>query len=47
MPGAGLPGEPYSTPQSIVPEKYRDPELSQLACEVKPHRSNQFDFNLP
>ena len=46
MPGAGQPGDPYPTPQSILPEKYRDPELSLLACEVKPHRSNQIDFNL-
>lgn len=45
-PGSGLPGEPYSIPQSLVPEKYRDPELSLLACEVKPHKSNQIDFNL-
>lgn len=46
VPGAGLPGDPYATPQSVVPEKYRDPELSLLACEVKPHKSNQIDFNL-
>ena len=31
---------------SILPEKYRDPELSLLACEIKPDRPNQLDFNL-
>src|SRR5262249_1725322 len=24
----------YAIPQSFVPEKYRDPELSHLACEI-------------
>jgi hypothetical protein len=36
----------FSFPQSIIPEKYRDPEQSMLACEVKSSRSNSIDFNL-
>lgn len=34
------------TPQSILPEKYRDPDQSQLGCEVKANRPNAIDFNL-
>jgi hypothetical protein len=33
-------------PVSLLPEKYRDPGLSLLRCEVKPDRVNQLDFNL-
>ena len=36
----------FTFPQSLLPEKYRDPELSLLACEVKPSRTNHIDFNL-
>lgn len=40
-------GAPYdSAPISRIPEKYRDPLLSQLQCEVKPNRDNHLDFNL-
>lgn len=35
-----------SAPQSMLPDKYRDPELSKLACEVKPKHPNTIDFNL-
>jgi hypothetical protein len=35
-----------STPISLIPEKYRDPQLSQLQCEVKANRDNHLDFNL-
>ena len=35
-----------SLPQSLVPEKYRDPGLSKLACEVLADRTNEIDFNL-
>ena len=31
---------------SALPEKYRDPGLSLLTCEIKPDRPNQLDFNL-
>jgi hypothetical protein len=34
------------TPQSFLPEKYRDPDQSQLGCEVKANRPNAIDFNL-
>ena len=35
-----------SAPRSLVPEKYRDPRLSDLACEVKAGRENSINFNL-
>lgn len=35
-----------STPRSLVPEKYRDPQLSDLTCEVKAGRENIINFNL-
>ena len=35
-----------STPISLIPEKYRDPQLSQLQCEVQANRDNHLDFNL-
>jgi hypothetical protein len=40
------PGQPYRIPLSLIPEKYRDPELSQLICEVKADKLNSFNFNL-
>ena len=33
-------------PISRIPEKYRDPALSKLECEVKANRDNHLDFNL-
>ena len=33
-------------PVSLLPDKYRDPGLSLLNCEVKPDRVNHLDFNL-
>jgi len=33
-------------PTSLIPDKYRDPQLSQLQCEVKTNRDNHLDFNL-
>jgi hypothetical protein len=42
--GYGPPG--FTAPQSVLPEKYRDPDSSQLACEVKASRTNNIDFNL-
>ncbi|MSQ95336.1 MAG: hypothetical protein EXR98_12365 [Gemmataceae bacterium] len=35
-----------SAPLSLIPDKYRDPQLSQLQCEVKTNRDNHLDFNL-
>jgi hypothetical protein len=34
------------TPRSLVPERYRDPQLSDLVCEVKPGQENGINFNL-
>jgi hypothetical protein len=33
-------------PRSLLPDKYRDPDLSGLVCEVKPGHDNQINFNL-
>lgn len=33
-------------PTSLIPDKYRDPQLSQLQCEVKTNKDNHLDFNL-
>ena len=41
-----VPGQPFRPAFSLIPEKYRDPELSMLACEVKANRTNTIDFNL-
>jgi hypothetical protein len=32
--------------RSILPDKYRDPRLSGLVCEIKGGQENQIDFNL-
>ncbi|MCS7044897.1 MAG: hypothetical protein NZO58_00935 [Gemmataceae bacterium] len=45
LPSSTPPGVP-AYPQSLLPEKYRDPTQSMLACEVKPSRTNYIDFNL-
>ena len=31
---------------SYIPEKYRDPQLSMLQCEVKANKDNHLDINL-
>jgi hypothetical protein len=38
--------ETFTDPYSLVPDKYRDPELSGLVREVKSPRPNRFDFDL-
>lgn len=43
---AFVPGQPFRPPVTLIPEKYRDPELSQLVCEVRAGRANTIDFNL-
>jgi hypothetical protein len=30
----------------VLPEKYRDPERSGLACEIKGDRENEINFDL-
>jgi hypothetical protein len=44
--GVQIPGQPISPPYSLLPDKYRDPNLSELACEIMPNRTNSIDFNL-
>jgi hypothetical protein len=39
-------GPPYSIPRSLVPEKYRSPDLSGLAYEVKAGQENVFHIDL-
>jgi hypothetical protein len=40
------PGQPYSYQPSLLPEKYRDPELSGLAFEVKAGLAQAVDLKL-
>lgn len=46
VPTASVPGQRFARPRPLLPEKYRDPELSGLSCEVKPGRDNTINFNL-
>jgi hypothetical protein len=43
---SGAPANYEFAPTSLIPDKYRDPQLSQLQCEVKTNRDNHLDFNL-
>jgi hypothetical protein len=45
-PGKPAPGQRYAVPQSLLPERYRDPELADLVREVKDGRENDIDFHL-
>lgn len=38
--------ERFKAPPSLLPEKYRDPVLSELSCEIKANRTNVLDFDL-
>ena len=40
------PPDPFPVSRSLLPDRYRDPELSGLAREVQPGRDNAFDFDL-
>jgi hypothetical protein len=42
----GRQSKPFVIPRSLLPEKYRDPELSGLTCEIKAERENRIDFHL-
>jgi hypothetical protein len=44
--GVQAPGQVFNPPYSLLPEKYRDPDLSELACEIKADRPNKIDFDL-
>ena len=46
MPEAPPPGQRYLLPRSLLPEKYRDPELAGLVREVKVGGENVIDFVL-
>lgn len=35
-----------TAPRSLLPDKYRDPELSGLECEVKAGKVNRVNFDL-
>jgi hypothetical protein len=39
---SGMPFNSYSS----LPDKYRDPQSSELACEIRADRTNSIDFNL-
>jgi len=45
---AGQPslGQRFAVPRSLLPDKYRDPELSGLVCEIQAGRQNSINFNL-
>jgi hypothetical protein len=45
-PPAMASGQSFTVPRSLLPDKYRDPELSGLKCEIKPGRANTVNFNL-
>jgi hypothetical protein len=45
-PAPAAQGPRYSVPRSLLPEKYRDPDLSGLACEVKSGAARVVDFKL-
>ncbi|MBM4068661.1 MAG: hypothetical protein FJ271_06915 [Planctomycetes bacterium] len=44
--GASIPGQAFRTPVSLLPEKYSDPELSGLECQVMDDKANSFGFEL-
>ncbi len=46
MPAGPASGQPYPIPRSLLPEKYRDPELAGLVREVKAGSDNVIDFAL-
>jgi hypothetical protein len=45
-PSTAAPGAPPSVPRSLLPDKYRDPELSGLVRQVKTGQENLLDFHL-
>jgi hypothetical protein len=40
------PPDRFQPPVPVLPERYRDPELSQLRCEIKANHTNTIDLNL-
>ena len=45
-PASNQPSQPMGFPQSVIPEKYRNPELSRIVCEVKANQTNTINFDL-
>lgn len=45
-PPAPRPGDAFAVPRALLPERYCDPELSGLTCEVKGQKENRIDLNL-
>jgi hypothetical protein len=43
---AGGPDGDRVTPRSLLPEKYSDPQLSGLSCQVRGGQENPIDFDL-
>jgi len=46
MPAQPDAGDRFAVPHSLLPEKYRDPELAELAREVTAGKENRIDFRL-
>lgn len=40
------PSGDVNMPRSLLPDKYRDPELSGLSCEIRSGQENCLDFDL-
>lgn len=45
-PSAAAPGQKYPMPRSLLPEKYSDPDLSDLSCDIRAGQDNGFNFHL-
>jgi hypothetical protein len=45
-PAGSAPDQPWAPARSLLPAKYRDPELSGLSCQVRQDQENSLDFNL-
>jgi len=46
VPAAPAPGQRFVVPRALVSERYRDPELSGLTCEVRAGQDNRLDWDL-
>jgi hypothetical protein len=46
LPPKTAPADQFQPPAPLLPEKYRDPELSLLRCQVKPNQPNTIDLLL-
>ena len=45
-PASNQPGQPTGFPHSVIPEKFSNPDLSGIVCEVKANQTNTINFNL-